>query len=109
MFNDFGDKPFTILDVREDHERQMFGDFQVPTGANVQVLTMELKDLQYGVHFSQWEEENPIVCVCSQGLRAGRAAEYLRENDMTAQRLIGGTEAWKDLMEKTEEDMTSTS
>ena len=74
-------KPLQILDVREDHEKDLYGAFVVK---DYSVRSMTLEDLQYGVHFNSFDEEVPIICVCSEGLRAGRAAQYLRSNDFIA-------------------------
>ena len=35
-----------------------------------------------------------MVVLCTHGLRAGRAADYLRRNEVGAQRLLGGLEKW---------------
>ena len=65
--------------------------------------SMTLEDLQYGVHFSSFPEDQSIVCLCSQGLRSGRAAEYLRNHEMKAQRLVGGIKKWEEYQEEQEE------
>uniref|UniRef100_A0A7S3N237 HIT domain-containing protein n=1 Tax=Strombidium inclinatum TaxID=197538 RepID=A0A7S3N237_9SPIT len=47
-----------------------------------------------------------VVCLCSSGLRSGRVAQYLREGEFEAQRVLGGLPAWNELISKMGEAST---
>ena len=63
-----------IIDVREDHEVKLYGEFRLPKGFDhIKVVKLPFEELSYGC-FMSTDDDLMLVCVCSQGLRAGRAA-----------------------------------
>ena len=88
-------KKLTVVDAREDHERELYGTITLPQAMkNVEIIEVDLIDLSYGFDGWMFDDKGMIVCMCSSGLRSGRVAQYLREGEIDAQRVIGGIPAW---------------
>ena len=85
-----------VIDVREPVEREMDGELLVKPGVNVTCLSLE--DMSYGVNLNHFNVGHPLLCVCTNGLKSGRAASYLRLRDVKAQRLIGGLKSYREVM-----------
>jgi glyoxylase-like metal-dependent hydrolase (beta-lactamase superfamily II) len=73
-----------MIDVREPDE---FVEWQIPKSVNI-----PLGDLER--HLDEFDGTRFIVLICAKGMRAAKAATFLRGHGVTARVLDGGMEAW---------------
>jgi rhodanese-related sulfurtransferase len=86
MFWTESSKPFTLVDVREGFERELFslGGLHIPLGE---------------IHL-RWQElpaDTPLVFYCAKGIRSGIAMQRLESAGLGPMyNLTGGVAAWQD-------------
>lgn len=81
---------FQLVDVREDFEREIatIGGTPIPLGE----LPERMEELDKG---------REVIVYCHTGQRSGRAVAYLRDRGFSrARNLLGGIEAWSQLIDK---------
>jgi len=81
---------FQLIDVREQYEHDAF---------NIGGLLVPLSDITK--HLEQIEKEKPVVLYCRKGIRSQVAIQKLEDKFpfTNLYNLIGGTEAWKKMVE----------
>ncbi len=81
---------FQLIDVREPYEHEEFniGGDLIPLG-------------EIALHINRIEKEKPVIIYCRKGIRSQFAIQKLQDKFpfTNLHNLIGGTEAWKKLVE----------
>ena len=92
--------PFLILDLRETHEREMMDlPKHTKNKALIPRVSIPLDDLLMGNYPEKLPKDRYLVLVCDQGLKSGRAADFLKRNGYSIKILIGGLETLDSLID----------
>ena len=97
-----GDKnpPFLLIDLRENHERELM-DMPKYTKQKALIprMNIPLDDLLMGYYPEKLPKDKYLILVCDQGLKSGRAADFLKRNGYSIKILIGGIETLDGLLD----------
>ncbi|TNV84436.1 hypothetical protein FGO68_gene16349 [Halteria grandinella] len=91
---------FLIVDLREESERDMM-DLPKYTKNKVLIprVNIPLEDLQMGYYPDKLPKDKYLILVCNQGLKSGRAADFLKRQGYYIKILIGGIETLDNLVD----------
>ena len=92
--------PFLIVDLRENHERELMDlPKYTKNKALIPRVNIPLDDLMMGYYPDKIPKDRYLVLLCDKGLKSGRAADFLKRNGYSIKILIGGLETLDTLID----------
>ena len=82
---------FTVLDIRDPHERQVMDLVSHFDGVEIPRVNLEYRELVTGIYnYDVLERDHWMLCICQLGLKSGRAHQYMRSKGYHGKVLFGG-------------------